>query len=187
MEEEIANLNINSIKTGLSAGYVINVPNGNTLTDEEKSEFERQIKAKLTGSPNASRFVLSFNGVDAEITVTPFPVNDNIHKQWEFLTSESKQQILTSHRCTSPSIVGVISSSGFSNTADEMDMAESQLLKRVIKPKQNFLIDALDDILQFYGINLDLYFIPLTEEKKQINEQQELSNHVCLSDDIASE
>ena len=182
MEEEIANLNINSIKNGLSAGYVINVPNGNTLGDEEKDEFERQIKQKLTGSPNASRFVLSFNGVDAEITVTPFPVNDNIHKQWEFLTRESRQQILTGHRVTSPSLVGVISSSGFSNTADEMDMAEAQLMKRVINPFQSFILDAFEEILEYYEINLDLFFIPLTEEKQVLPDKTELSKHVCLND-----
>lgn len=185
MEEEIANLNINSIKNGLSAGYVINVPNGNSLTPDEKDEFEKQIKQKLTGSPNASRFILSFNGVDAEITITNFPVNDNIHKQWEFLTKEARQQILTGHRVTSPSLVGVISSSGFSNTAEEMDMAEAQLMKRVIAPKQNFILDVFEEILEYYDINLDLFFIPLTEEKQVLPEAKtELNKHVCLSDNI---
>jgi hypothetical protein len=174
MEEEIANLNINSIKNGLSAGYIINVPNGNSLEEEEKLEFERQIKVKLTGSPNASRFVLSFNGIDAEITITPFPVNENIHKQWQFLTQEARQQILTGHRVTSPSIVGVISSTGFSNTAEEMDMAESQLMKRVIKPKQNKITNAFEVILSEYDINLDLLFLPLTEEKEEEEEKEEI-------------
>lgn len=183
MEEEIANLNINSIKNGLSAGYIINVPNGNTLTPEEKDEFERQIKQKLTGSPNASRFVLSFNGVDAEITITPFPVNDNVHKQWEFLTAEARQQIITGHRLTSPVLAGVSSADGFSSTADEMDMAEAQLMKRVIAPKQNYIIDAFEDVLRAYDINLQLYFIPLTEEKKAPIVQQELKSHVCCSSD----
>lgn len=164
IEEEMANFYIKSIKQGLSAGYIINVPDGNSLSEEEKTEFERQIKAKLTGSPNAMNFVLSFNGRDAEITIVPFPVNEQMHKQWEYLTEETTQKILTGHRCTSPSIVGIISSSGFSNTADEMDTAEEQLIKRVIQPKQNYIIDALEDILMFYGINLDLYFKPLTDK-----------------------
>ena len=167
MEEEIANLNINSIKNGLSAGYIINIPDGISYTPEQKDEFERKVKQRLTGSPNASNFILSFNGKDVEITITPFPVNENIHKQWSFLTEESKQQILTSHRATSPSIVGIISSSGFSNTADEMDIAEGQLMKRVIKPKQDFVLEALEEVLLQYGINLDLIFKPLTEVKQE--------------------
>lgn len=167
MEEEIANNNINSIRQGLSAGYIINVPEGHSWSDEQKEEFKRQIKAKLTGSNNASQFVVSFNGTEVQITITPFPINENIHKQWEFLTEEAKQQILTSHRATSPSLVGIISSSGFSNTADEMDTAEEQLVKRVIRPKQEFILSAIDDIISTQGIFLDLFFLPLTEAQQQ--------------------
>jgi len=186
IETELANFYLKSIKQGLSAGYIINVPDGNTLTDEEKNEFERQIKAKLTGSPNALNFVLSFNGRDAEITVIPFPVNDQMHKQWDFLTEETTQKILTGHRVTSPAIVGIISSSGFSNTADEMDMAEEQLMRRVISSKQNDIIEAINDILEAYDINLDLYFKPLTENTA-IQETTQLSSHVCLNDNTPDE
>jgi len=177
MEEEIANLNINSIKNGLSEGYIINVPDGVSLTAEQQQDFLRNVKRTQTGSSNASNFVISFNGRDEQsITIEPFPVNEQIHKQWEFLTGESRQQILTAHRATSPSIVGIISSSGFASTADEMDMAESQLLKRVIAPKQQFIIDALEDILVTYGINLDLEFIPLSEVAVE-PQATELSSH----------
>jgi hypothetical protein len=178
MEEEIANLNINAIKKGLSTGYVINVPNGNSWEDEDKEDFKRDVKRKMTGSTNAGDYIIAFNGVDEKIEVTNFPVNENLHKQWAFLTEESKQQILTSHRATSPSIVGIISSSGFSNTADEMDMAEAQLMKRVIAPKQEQILEALETILVTYGINLDLEFIPLTEPKTDVQPTTtELSTH----------
>jgi len=70
MEEEIANYYISHIRNGLSFGYIINIPDGNSLTPEEKDDLERKIKSKLTGSSNAGRFVISFNGRDAEITVT---------------------------------------------------------------------------------------------------------------------
>ena len=85
MEEEISNYYINHIKNGLSFGYIINIPDGNSLTPEEKDMLEAKIKNKLVGSSNAGKFVLSFNGRDAEITVTPLQVND-AHKQWEYLT-----------------------------------------------------------------------------------------------------
>ena len=166
-EEELANLNINSIKNGLSAGYIINIPDGINFTPEQKEEFERNVKRKLTGSPNASNFILSFNGRDVEITITPFPVNDNIHKQWQWLSDSARQNILTGHRCTSPSIVGVISSSGFSNTADEMEQARIDLTKFVIKPKQDFILDALEEVLIQYDITLDLIFKPLTEPTQE--------------------
>ena len=173
MEEEIANLNINSIKQGLSAGYMINIPDGKSLTDEEKDTFERKIKQKLTGSGNASNFILSFNGRDVEVTIVPFPTNDNIHKQWETLNETATTKILTSHRAVSPSLVGIVSSSGFSNTADEMREAETQTYRRVIKPKQEQILSALEEVFVEYGINLELDFLPLTKEEKEV--QAELS------------
>ena len=185
MEEEIANLNINSIKSGLSAGYIINIPDGKSLSLEEKNDFERKVKARLTGSSNASQFILSFNGRDVEVTITPFPVNDNIHKQWEFLTSESRQQLLTAHRVVSPMLFGVKDSTGLGNNADELQVAEQQLMKRVIYPMQKHILVALTDVLETYDINLDLYFIPLTDAP--VETKTELSKHVCMSDDGASE
>lgn len=169
MEEEIANLNINSIKQGLSAGYIINVPNGINWSTEQKDDFEKKIQKKLAGSTNASQFVLSFNGMDVEIKIVPFPVNENIHKQWEFLTGEARQQLMTAHRVTSPMLFGIKDATGFGNNADEMDTAESQLMKRVIKPKQEFILNALEEIMEFYGITIDLNFIPLSENPDATN------------------
>ena len=163
-EEEIANYYVSHIENGLSFGYIINIPNGNSLSEDEKTIFERQIKNKLTGSSNAGKFVLSFNGVDAEITVTSIEVND-AHKQWEYLTNESRKQLLISHRVTSPMLFGIKDNTGLGNNADELDVAEAQLMKRVISPKQNYITMALEEILSHYGIVLDLEFKPLSEVK----------------------
>ena len=184
IEEELSNMYISSIKNGLSAGYIINIPNGTNYTPEEKEEFERQVKRKLTSSSNASNFIISFNDQEVAIDVTPFPVNSSVHKQWDTLTEQAKTQLMTAHRVISPSLVGLSSASGFSSVADEMDMSERQTIKRVIKPKQDFVIESLEEVLVHYGINLDLYFAPLTEEKIEVKEETaELSSHVCMSED----
>ena len=162
MEEEIANYYISHIRNGLSFGYIINIPDGNSLSPEEKDELEKKIKTRLTGSSNAGRFVLSFNGRDAEITVTPLNGND-AHKQWQFLTAESRQQIMTAHRVVSPMLFGIKDNTGFGNNADELKTAREQIIKFVIEPKQRFIIDSLKDILEHYNINLDLYFKPISE------------------------
>lgn len=188
IEEELSNMYISSIKNGLSAGYIINIPNGTNYTIEEKEEFERQVKKKLTSSSNASNFIISFNDQEVAIDVTPFPVNSSVHKQWSELTEQAKTQLMTAHRVISPSLVGLSSASGFSSVADEMDMSERQTIKRVIKPKQDFVIESLEEVLVHYGINLDLYFAPLTEEKIEVKEETaELNSHVCMSDGAPTE
>jgi hypothetical protein len=165
MEEEIANFYINSIKKGLSAGFIINVPDGNVMTPEEKEAFERKMKQKLTGSSNAMTSILNFAYGDKEITVVPFPTNESVHKQWDFLSGECRQQLFTAHKVTSPMLFGVKDNTGFGNNADELDTAEAQLMKRVISPKQNHITEALKEILATDDINLDLFLMPLTELK----------------------
>ena len=176
-EEEIANMNLNSIKKGLSAGYIINIPGGLNWDDKQKKDFQKDIRKQLTGSENASDFILSFNAQNQDgITITPFPVNENIHKQWESLNETCSSKILTAHRVPSPSIVGLISSSGFSNTADEMLQARLDLVDYVIKPKQKFIIDALQDVLVQYGLNLDLYFEQLVSKPEVVEPPIKLSS-----------
>lgn len=186
-EEEIANFFLNAIRKGLSAGYIINVPDGQTLTPEEKTDLERQIKAKLTGSPNALTFVINFSSKDAEITVIPFPVNEQQHKQWDFLTAEARQQLMTAHRVVSPMLFGIKDSTGLGNNADELDTAEAQVLKRVIAPKQGYILDALKEIVAMNGITLDLYFKPLTEVNTTVKmsaEAEKKNLDTTVADDL---
>tara|TARA_R110002049_G_scaffold199037_1_gene369070 strand:- start:8035 stop:9705 length:1671 start_codon:yes stop_codon:yes gene_type:complete len=183
MEEEIANLYVNSIKNGLSAGYIINVPEGINWTPEEKEQFTKDIKAKLTGSPNASKFVISFNGVEKEVTISAIPINENVHKQWEYLTQEARQQLLTAHGVTSPMLFGIKDNTGLGNNADELDTAFKMLMETKIRSKQSFILDALEEVLVLYGINLNLEFIPqrdIVEDEKETVELKKKSNDLDL-------
>lgn len=180
MEEEISNYCINHIKNGLSFGYIINFNNGGNLTPEQKNEVERMIKHKLTGSSNAGKFILSFNdSKEAEVTVVPLEISD-AHNQWEFLTKEARQQIITSHGAY-PSLFGINSGNGFANNADELDVQSKLVQDYQISPKQQFFIDELAELLEFNGLETDLEFMPLRETYKS-TEQTETQETVV--DDV---
>ena len=206
MEEEISNYCINHIKNGLSFGYIINFNNGGNLTPEQKNEVEKMIKAKLVGSSNAGKFILSFNdSKEAEVTVVPLEVND-AHSQWEFLTNEARQQIFTAHGAY-PNLFGINAGSGFSNNADELDVSSKLLQDYKISPVQEIFIDELAELLELNGLDTDLVFIPLRDTYKSTEAQEEkptdetvdeneinvdedaeavsMSDHVCLSADNA--
>jgi hypothetical protein len=163
-EEEVANYYLKYIKNGLSLGNIINVPNSIGWDSTVKDEYEKKVKSRLTGSDNANSVIISFNGGEENTTIESIK-NEYAHKQWDFLTVEARQQILTGHKATSPSLVGVISNSGFSSTADEMDESEHQLMKRVISPKQGFIIDSIREVLDYFNIDMPLAFKPLTEKE----------------------
>ena len=162
MEEEISNYCINHIKSGLSFGYIINFNNGGALSPEQKDEIERMIREKLTGSSNAGKFILSFNdGKEAEVTVVPLEVND-AHNQWEFLTKESRQQLITAHGVF-PNLFGINDGGGFANNADELNVQSKLLQDLQISPMQSMFIDELAGVIELAGLETDLVFIPLRE------------------------
>jgi hypothetical protein len=168
-EEEISNFFINHIQNGLSFGYIINFNNGDTLTDQEKDEIERQIHTRLTGTSNAGKFLLSFNnGKEAEVTIVPLEVND-AHNQWQFLTDEARQQLITAHGVF-PNLFGIATSNGLSNNADELDVQSKMLQDYQIMPRQQLFIDELAPIIEINGLSTDLYFIPLRDSYKSTEE-----------------
>ena len=182
LEEQISNYSINHMRNGLSTGYIINIPDSYNMDDEAKSEIEKKIKRKLTGSSRAGTFMINFaNGENSEISVTNLEVND-AHKQWESLNEISQSKILTAHEVVSPMLFGVKDASGFSSNADELAESERQTIERVVQPKQDSITDAFEEILQTDDITLDLYFKPLSE-RAEVVEKTELSSHVCCSSD----
>ena len=179
LEEEISNFYINHAKNGLSFGTVINIPNSQDWDDAKKDAYERKIKDRVTSTSNAGNVIIAFNSDNSDPITVDNIENNTAHKQWDFLVNEARQQLLTSHRATSPMLVGVSISGGLSSTADEMDTMEAQLMKRVIQPKQDFIIDAYKEVFDYFGEDTgDIYYRPLTEIEGETKEEIEEAKEV---------
>lgn len=161
LEGEVANYHINNIKNGLAPSMIVNFNNG-VPPEEERDIIESQIKQKWTGSSNSGKFILAFNeSADSAASIEPVQLTD-AHNQYEFLSRESQQKVLVGHRITSPMLFGVKDQTGLGNNADEIKTAFQLFDNTVIKPKQEQVIAALDEILAYNNIALDLYFKTLT-------------------------
>lgn len=161
LEGEVANYHINNIKNGLAPSMIVNFNNG-VPPEEERDIIESQIKQKWGGSSNAGKFILAFNdSSDSAASIEPVQLSD-AHNQYEFLSRECQQKVLVGHRITSPMLFGVKDQTGLGNNADEIKTAFQLFDNSVIKPKQEQVISALDQILAFNNIALDLYFKTLT-------------------------
>jgi hypothetical protein len=164
MEEEISNYSINHIQKGLSFGHIINMNSGVQQSDETIQENTRQIRNHLTGSQNAGAFFLNWNdNKDSEITISALEVSD-AHQQYAYLSAEARQQLCTSHKLTSPMLVGIKEANGFSSNAEEIKVGFAELMINVIKPKQEIILDSLMEIFAVNGITLDLQFENLRAE-----------------------
>ena len=65
---------------------------------------------------------------------------------------------MVSHRIVSPMLVGIKDKTGLGNNAEELQTASLLMDNTVIRPMQVTILDALEEILEFNGIELDIYF-----------------------------
>ena len=157
LEAEISNFHINNIMNGLAPSMLINFNNGQPPA-EVKDTVEAQIKSKFGGSSNAGRFIISWNdSKDSSADITPVQMSD-AHNQYQFLSSESMQKVMVSHRVVSPLLLGIKDGTGFGNNADELKSASILFDNVVIRPFQRLVIDAVTKVLNHNGFNLNMYF-----------------------------
>lgn len=181
LEEEISTYLINEVRNGFSGTKVINFNNGQVGDDKQREQLKRRVMSKLTGS-TGEKVIVSFNSnVENKTTIDDIPLND-APQHYEYLSKEAEQKILIGHNVTSPMLVGVVTDNqGFSSNADEIDIAAKYFYNTAVKPYQDMIIEAIEQILTFNGVTgLDLYFKRLNlldsvEEKAQAEEETALS------------
>ena len=157
LEEEVANYHINNIQNGLAPSMLINFNNG-VPPDEQREMIERSIVEKFSGSSNGGRFILAFNdSKELAATIEPVQLSD-AHQQYQFLSDESMRKVMVSHRIVSPMLVGIKDSTGLGNNAEELQTASVLMDNTVIRPMQVTILDELEKVLMYNGIELDIYF-----------------------------
>jgi hypothetical protein len=195
LEEEIAQFLINDVQNGFSPTMIVNFNNG-TPSEEQMSIIDSKIKSQLTGA-RGKKIVTSFNdNAEQRTTVEPIALND-APEHYQYLSEECMRKIMLGHNVTSPLLFGVASTNGFSSNADELKNSAILFDNMVIRPVQDELISAFDQILHFNGITVKLFFRTLqpleftdlenamTEEQVQEETGTELSQHVCASTQVA--
>jgi hypothetical protein len=179
LEEEVANYHINNIKNGLAPSMLVNFNNG-IPTEEDQTLIERRIADKFSGSSNAGRFILAFNdNKELAATIEPVQLSD-ASDQYQFLSTECTQKIMVGHRVTSPMLLGIKDNSGLGNNAEELKTASILFDNIVIRPLQEMILDAIEQILSFNQATLNIYFKTLQplEFKEEI---------VAPSDEVVEE
>ena len=157
LEEEIAAYLINETQNSFSGTKVVNFNSG--IPDKEKQiEIKNQVLGKLTGSIG-EKVIVAFNANQESATTIQDISLDNAPEHYAYLAEECVKKLMVGHRITSPLLLGIRESGGgLGNNADEIQTATDLFLNIVIKPAQDIVIDALDDLLATNDIALNLYF-----------------------------
>ena len=156
LEESISEYLINEVNNGFSSRSVINFNNGQP-SDEQQRLIKNKVLNQLTGTQGEKVIVSFNNNAESKTTVDAMPVND-APDLYSTLAEECLRKIMLGNNVTSPLLFGIASSNGFSSNADELKDSFILFDNMVIRPMQELLIDAFDEILAYNGISLNLYF-----------------------------
>ena len=194
LEEEVSNYLINEVQRGFSGRVVVNFNNGQP-TPEQQDEIKAKVLSQLSGT-DGHKVIVSFNNnLESKTTVDAMPVTDapDLYNQ---LSEECLRKIMLSHNVTSPLLFGIASANGFSSNADELQNSFILFDNLVIRPKQEVLLDAIDRVLAYNGISLNLFFRTLkplefndlenAQTQEQVIEQTgtELSKHEATDEEL---
>jgi len=156
LEEEISNYLINEVQRGFSGRIVVNFNNG-VPTPEEQDAIKSKVLSQLSGTDGHKVIVAFNNNQESKTTVDAMPVND-APDLYNTLSEECMRKIMLSHNVTSPLLFGIASTTGFSSNADELQNSFVLFDNLVIRPKQEVILNALDKVLAYNGVSLNLYF-----------------------------
>ena len=195
LEQEVADYLINEVQNGFSGTKVVNFNNG-VPTEEQQSIITNKVLGKLTGS-KGQKVIVAFNdNMDTKTTVDDLPLND-APEHYTYLSEECMRKIMLGHNVTSPLLFGIAGANGFSSNADELQNSFILFNNMVIKPLQDEILEALDTILAYNGISLNLFFktlkpLEFTDLENAMTEEQvaeetgtELSKQESLDNEVA--
>jgi hypothetical protein len=143
------------LSNGMAPSYMLHFNNG--IPDPEEQLAIRRNWETMVGARKAGKVVFTFNeSADRAPRLDLVPMTD-ADKQWQELSTQSRENILAAHRVTSPLLFGIRDSGGLGSNADEMKQAYRIFNKNIIEPYQKIITDSFEEIFKGMGIVADIY------------------------------
>ena len=188
LEALISEYLVNEVSNNFSSGKLISMTNG-VPTIEKQQMIKSEIMDKLTGV-NGEKIIVSFSdSPENKTTIEDISAADSADI-YQYIAEECTKKLLLAHRITSPLLVGIRDAgNGLGSNSEEIQNAHNLFENVVIKPYQDDIIDAIDEILAVNGIALKIYVqtltpIEFTDETLVTQEQKEEETGQKLSSDV---
>ena len=161
LECEISEYLVNEVQNSFSGTKLVSFVNG-VPTQEKQMLIKNEILNKLTGA-NGEKVIVSFtDSAENKTQIEDISVSDAADV-YQYIAEECSRKLLLAHRITSPLLVGIRDTgNSLGSNAEEIQNAHHLFENVVIKPYQDLIIEAIDDILAVNNIALDLYVKTLT-------------------------
>jgi hypothetical protein len=191
LECEISEYLVNEVENSFSGTKLVSFTNG-VPTQEKQHMIKTEIMNKLTGA-NGEKVIVSFtDSPENKTQIEDITVSDAADV-YSYIAEEATRKLLLANRITSPLLVGIRDTgNSLGSNSEEIENAHNLFENVVIKPYQDLIIDAIDEILAVNNIALDIYVQTLTPiefvdtDEVVTNKQREEETGEKLSSDKES-
>jgi hypothetical protein len=160
IDARVSEYHLNNISNGFAGSFMISFANG-IPTQEERLQIEQSLSEKFCSETNAGKFVLTFSDDKTRTPeITPISTSD-LDKSYLALQELLTSNILSGHRVTSKTLMGIDSTNGFSSNTDELINAANFYLNTVVKPFQDQIVKQLRKIFQVNNMDMPVNFVQL--------------------------
>ena len=184
IDGRISEYHLNAISSGFSGSFMVNFSNG-IPTAEERHQIEQSLTDKFTGQNNAGKFILTFSDDKTRTPEIQAITPSDLDKQYLALQELLTSNILSGHRVTSKTLMGIDTANGFSSNTDEIINAANFYLNTVIKPFQDQLVKQLRKIFQINDMDMPVNFVQLKPITVQFDSKT--IREVMTTDEIREE
>ena len=160
IDSKVSEFHLNNISNGFTGSFMISFANG-IPTAEERNQIEQSLVSKFTGEKNAGKFVLTFSDDKTRVPEITSISPDDLDKQYIALQELLTSNILSGHRVTSKTLMGLDSANGFSSNADELLNASNFYLNTVVMPFQGQILKTLHKIFKVNDMDMPVQFVQL--------------------------
>tara|TARA_R110002167_G_scaffold199303_2_gene402519 strand:- start:377 stop:2362 length:1986 start_codon:yes stop_codon:yes gene_type:complete len=160
IDGRVSEFHLNNISSGFSGSFMVNFSNG-IPTAEERNQIEQSLASKFQGQDNAGKLILTFSDDKTRTPEIQAITPSDLDKQYIALQELLTSNILSGHRVTSKTLMGIDTANGFSSNTDEIINAANFYLNTVIKPFQDQLVKQLRKIFQVNNMDMPVNFVQL--------------------------
>lgn len=153
-EIEIGRHILANILNGFNPSAIISFPN-KPLDEESQLEVERQFRDFAKGAVNGTNLLLAYGDGENKVEIIPYQGN-NVVDQYNNVEVIIKQNILTAHGLTSPTLAGIPGDGGLGGNGSEITQAFNLFRKTILEPIKNEIESNINQILSVVGEKLTI-------------------------------
>jgi hypothetical protein len=184
IDSKVSEFHLQNISNGFSGSFMISFANG-IPTAEERRQIEQSLTDKFTSENSAGKFILTFSDDKTRVPEITSISPSDLDKQFLALQELLTSNILSGHRVTSKTLMGLDSANGFSSNADELLNASNFYLNTVVMPFQGQILKTLHKIFQVNQMDMPVQFVQLKPITIQFD--SETIRDVMTQDEIRAE